>query len=369
MKLLIATPLYPPEIGGPATYAKLLFEGLPGKGIEVELVKFSDVRHLPKLIRHYVYYRRVLRAARNADVVLALDPVSVGLPATKAAEKLGKPFVVKIVGDYAWEQGQQRFGIIQNLDEFVKTRDVPLPVRMLRQVQTRVAQSATRIIVPSEYLKNVITAWGIPAEKIQVIYNAVSIEHIGEIPNIIQKLPRPRVVTVARLVKWKGVDGLIRVFDGIWSARRKGLNPSLIIVGSGPEELRLKEHAHNLRLDEVCIFTGERSHEETLAIMNDADIFVLNSTYEGLSHVLIEALVLGKCIIATNAGGNSEVIVKGTGMLINVNDPSHLASSLKILIEHQEMQSELSTEAKKSAERFALNTMLDKTTALLKQSI
>ncbi len=370
MRLVIATPLYPPEIGGPATYAKLLFEGLPEKGIEVELVKFSRVRHLPKLIRHYAYYCRVLKAARNADAVLALDPVSVGLPAMKAAQKARKPFVVKIVGDYAWEQGVQRFGVTQNLDEFVKTERVPFPVRVLRRIQTRVARSATRVIVPSEYLKGIVMSWGIPAEKIEVIYNAVSVEHIGEIPNMIQRLPRPRVVTVARLVKWKGIDGLMRVFDGIWSARRKGLNPSLIIVGSGPEELQLKElkeHSHNLRLDEVCIFTGERSHEETLAIMNDADIFVLNSTYEGLSHVLIEALRLGKCILATNAGGNPEIIVSGEGMLINVDKETELASSLRILIEYKQERDKYASAAKKSGKRFSLETMLSKTAATLQQ--
>ena len=52
MKVIIATPLYPPEIGGPATYAEILVHELPKRGIEIELVKFSDVRHLPKLIRH-----------------------------------------------------------------------------------------------------------------------------------------------------------------------------------------------------------------------------------------------------------------------------------------------------------------------------
>src|SRR3989338_1641940 len=125
MKLVIATPLYPPEIGGPATYSRLLEEGLPMKGIEVELVKFSEVRHLQKLIRHYVYYRRVLKAARGADAVLALDPVSVGLPAMWAAKRAKKPFVVKIVGDYAWEQGRQRFGVEAELDDFVQTETGP----------------------------------------------------------------------------------------------------------------------------------------------------------------------------------------------------------------------------------------------------
>ena len=159
MKLVIATPLYPPEIGGPATYVKILEEGLPTHNIDVEVVKFSDVRHLPKIIRHYAYYRRVLKAARHADVVLALDPVSVGLPAMCAAKKAGKPFVVKIVGDYAWEQGQQRFGISQTLDEFVKTSRTPFPVHALRWIQSRVARSAVQIIVPSEYLKGLVTVW------------------------------------------------------------------------------------------------------------------------------------------------------------------------------------------------------------------
>jgi hypothetical protein len=63
MKLVIATPLYPPEIGGPATYAKLLEDGLSNLGIEIKLVKFSEVRHLPKIIRHFAYYRRVLARA------------------------------------------------------------------------------------------------------------------------------------------------------------------------------------------------------------------------------------------------------------------------------------------------------------------
>src|SRR3989344_5398382 len=173
MKLVIATPLYPPEIGGPATYAKLLCEGLPAKGIEVALVKFNEVRHLPKGIRHIAYYFRVRKAARSADIVLALDPVSAGLPALWAARRAGKPFVVKIVGDYAWEQGQQRFGVTKTLDEFVQTKRVPFPVWLLQKVQTGVARRARQIIVPSKYLKNIVSAWGVRAEKIKVVYNGI----------------------------------------------------------------------------------------------------------------------------------------------------------------------------------------------------
>ena len=102
MKLLIATPLYPPDVGGPATYAKTLESCLPAKDVSVTLVKFGDVRHLPKGISHIAYLMNLFRVARNTDIILALDPASVGLPATLVAMVLRKPLVVKIVGDYAW---------------------------------------------------------------------------------------------------------------------------------------------------------------------------------------------------------------------------------------------------------------------------
>ena len=365
MKLVIATPLYPPEIGGPATYVKILEEGLPTHNIDVEVVKFSDVRHLPKIIRHYAYYRRVLKAARHADAVLALDPVSVGLPAMCAAKKAGKPFVVKIVGDYAWEQGQQRFGISQTLDEFVKTSRTPFPVHALRWIQSRVARSAVQIIVPSEYLKGLVTVWGIPTDKIQVIYNAVLTDSIGMVPEAMNKLPQPLVVSVGRLVPWKGMDRLI---DGIWSARREESNASLVIVGDGPERTNLEQYATKM-LKENYLFTGELSHADALAVIQKADIFVLNSSYEGLSHVLIEALKLGSSIITTNAGGNSEVIMKGDGIIINVGDERFLASSLKSLIDHKEERVRLSIAARKSGQRFSPTVMLNATAVFLKSFV
>lgn len=295
MKIVIATPLYPPEIGGPATYAKLLFEGLPAKGIEVDLVKFSEVRHLPKLFRHYVYYRRVLKAAQNADVVLAIDPVSVGLPAMKAAQKAGKPFVVKIVGDYAWEQGQQRFGITQNLDEFVKMKRVPFLVHVLQRIQTRVAQSATRVIVPSEYLKSIVSTWGIQSEKIEVIYNGI------DLPKSMVVSSRPQgffIVSSGRRVPWKGFEAIERVV-----ARESGWHFTLL---------------------------QELPHAEVLSQVRVADAFVINSSYEGLSHALIEAMMLSVPIVATSVGGNIELIENGeTGLLVPFGDDEALHKALR----------------------------------------
>jgi glycosyltransferase involved in cell wall biosynthesis len=332
MKIVIAAPLYPPEIGGPATYAKLLAEGLPKEGSEVELVKFSEVRRLPRLIRHYVYYRRVVRAARDADVVVALDPVSVGFPAMKAAERVGKPFVVKIVGDYAWEQGCQRFGVTQGLDEFVKTRQASRSVRLLQGVQVRVAQSAARIIVPSEYLKGVVEAWGIAPERITVIYNSVEVPQV-EVPE-----GRPHgflIVSSGRRVPWKGFESLERVVarDSSWH---------LFIASS-------------------------LSRAETLGWVKSADVFVLNSRYEGLPHALIEAMALGTPIIATRVGGTPELIEDGvTGLLIPPGDDEALYLALREVAGNPDSAHMRAEVARTRAHRFSTEAMLSVTSALLK---
>ncbi len=336
MKLVVATPLYPPEPGGPATYAKLLAEGLPERGIEVEMVKFGDVRHLPRLLRHVVYSRRVLAAARAADAVLALDPVSTGLPAARAARAAGKPFFVKIVGDYAWEQGSRRFGVSLPLDEFVRTRQPALQVRILQKVQTRVAKVAARVIVPSQYLKGIVMAWGIPEEHIEVIYNSVSLP--AAIPAPPERPEGFLVVSSGRAVPWKGFEALKRVVA--------------------------REPSWHLRI------ISNASPEEALGWVRTADVFVLNSTYEGFSHTLIEAIMLGTPVIATRVGGNPELITDGvTGILVPPQDDDALFAAIAQVAENAAAARARAAAAQKDAARFTPTAMLEKTATFIQSHL
>ena len=187
MKILIATGIYPPSVGGPATYSKMLHDELPLKGIEVEIFSFDEVRHLPKGISHIVYFAKAFSRARGCDIVYAQDPVSVGLPAFFASLFFHKRFFLKVVGDYAWEQGMQRFGVTDLLDEFSKrpSSNYSFPVRFLRGIESFVALRAEKIIVPSKYLKRIVSRWGPLEEKISVIYNAFE-----GIDNLTSPLPR-----------------------------------------------------------------------------------------------------------------------------------------------------------------------------------
>ena len=367
MHVLIATPLYPPEAGGPATYSRALEQGLPGRGIEVSMLPFARVRHLPKLVRHVRYLLYLVIHGRNADLLLALDPVSVGLPVAVASFLLRKPYVVKVVGDYAWEQGRQRHGIRMSLDEFITTAHIPFPTQVLRAVESFVARRAQHLIVPSEYLKKVVQTWGVNRDRVTVIYNAVP--HATPSSKVPSFAPASgeKIVTVGRLVPWKGVPGLI---DSLARVRNEVPDATLVIVGDGPERLALETYARARLPESAVIFTGMRSHADTLAIMRDADIFVLNSSYEGLSHVLIEAMSLARPIVATRAGGNTELITDGEdGLLANVGDSNELGEKILELLKNPEKAGSLGERARKRSEDFSEERMIEDTTAFLKTCI
>ena len=96
MKILIATGLYPPEIGGPATYTALLERELPAHGHKVAVVPFSVSRWLPKGIRHVHYFFTLLSKSRGVQIIFAQDVASVGLPALLAAKVMRKKFFVQV---------------------------------------------------------------------------------------------------------------------------------------------------------------------------------------------------------------------------------------------------------------------------------
>ncbi len=108
MRFLIATPLLPPESGGPATYTVGLRDELIAAGHEVKVLAFREVRHWPSLMRHVMYARRVWQLAKTADVVVVLDTMSVALPTVPVARMLRKPVIIRTGGDFVWERFVER---------------------------------------------------------------------------------------------------------------------------------------------------------------------------------------------------------------------------------------------------------------------
>jgi glycosyltransferase involved in cell wall biosynthesis len=142
----------------------------------------------------------------------------------------------------------------------------------------------------------------------------------------------------------------------------------LVIVGEGPERSRLEALRDQLSLADRVKFLGALSHEEALRIIRAADIFLLSSRTEGLSHVLLEAMSFGTPCIAASVGGNVELITDGfNGLLVPFGDVSALQKAICELIESPERRAQIVQAAYASMDRFSWEHLVDKTEALLKE--
>jgi glycosyltransferase involved in cell wall biosynthesis len=330
MKILIATGIYPPQIGGPATYSKLLFDELPKRGIEVSVSSFGDVIKKPKLIRHFLYFIDLIKKGYSVDVIYAQDPISVGVPVLMASFLLRKKYFLKIVGDYAWEQGVQRFGVVDSLDIFsMEHKKYHAQVRCLKWIEAYVANKAELIITPSNYLKKIISNWGIDPTKIDVIYNGFHCGEIIETRDFLRakySLVGTTIISVGRLVPWKGFEMLIEALPSVIS---KIADARLVIVGDGPDRQKLEQKVMELNLVERVLFTGKLEQRALFEYIKASDAFVLNTQYEGFSHQILEVMAIGVPIITTNVGGNPEAIEHGvTGVLVEFNDKTALLGNI-----------------------------------------
>lgn len=104
MKILIATGIYPPDIGGPATYAKNLKEEWEKHGHQIKVVHFDLEKKLPTGLRHLYYFLRLLPKLKGVNFILILDTFSVGLPAILVAKIFRKKTILRTGGDFLWEQ-------------------------------------------------------------------------------------------------------------------------------------------------------------------------------------------------------------------------------------------------------------------------
>jgi glycosyltransferase involved in cell wall biosynthesis len=141
----------------------------------------------------------------------------------------------------------------------------------------------------------------------------------------------------------------------------------LIVVGEGPERERLHELATSLGVAARVWFTGQVDRSTVMSLLSASDVFILNSTYEGLPHVVIEAMRAGVAVVATDAGGTREVVVpEDTGVLVPQDDPHALRDAVAALLADPSRRQMLAARAAAMmAARFTPAAMIETTEAAL----
>jgi glycosyltransferase involved in cell wall biosynthesis len=172
-------------------------------------------------------------------------------------------------------------------------------------------------------------------DKIVVIPNGVDLRRFRGVQSAPTtppvELPHsgPILGSVARLSPKKGQATLLEA-AALVSRRRP--DATFVLVGEGPQRAELGAHADRLGLNGRLRFLGPV--ENPVPLLSRMDIFVLPSHMEGMSNALLEAMAAGRPVVATDVGGNAEVVLDGvTGLLVPPRDPCRMADALLALLD------------------------------------
>lgn len=161
------------------------------------------------------------------------------------------------------------------------------------------------------------------------------------------------LVGVGRLVPVKGFDLLVRALPAIV---REVPAARLLLVGEGPERAALEAEARGLGVAERLVLVG--AHAEVVPFLSAADLLVAPSRNEGLGRALVEAMALGRPVVATRVGGIPAVVIDGeTGRLVPPENPAALAGAVIELLGDGGLRHRMGEAGRRRAEQFSLEVM------------
>ncbi len=369
-RVLLITNIFPPHIGGPATFIDKLAHKLSRDDYRVTVVCSSDEKKevsdnerpfkvIRVCIKNREWYEIKVRFVLLWQMFWHRRVLVNGLETyvSQVSRFVRRRYLLKVVGDVVWETARNRGTTVNDIDVFQTDMVDQKNHKALVDARNRFVFRASRIITPSSYLKRMVEGWGVPGEKICVVNNGVASPG--------KKVSQPdrseifTVLFVGRLTNWKGVETVLlalRELDGIL----------LKVAGDGPEYPMLRALAMQLGVEHQVMFLGKKTHAEVSVLMSQVDVLVLLSLYEGMSHTLLEAISVGLPVVASNRGGNPEVIEDGvSGILIDPLSVSQLCTALSKLKSDFQFRSLISTNALQRSEGFRLDATVDSVCKIL----
>ncbi|MBI5913713.1 glycosyltransferase [Candidatus Azambacteria bacterium] len=239
-------------------------------------------------------------------------------------------------------------------------------------VKKLLATTPARVVCLSEAIKQfAVRTYHFPEKKLLVIYDGVDIQKFipAPLPSVVSgaftnnktNVRMPHITCVARMEPQKGHEILLRAL-----ALLDDLAWELVLVGAGSLLTYSLDLARDLNIRERVNYLGTR--RDIPAILQDTDIFVLPSLWEGLGIVVLEAGACGVPVVASNVGGIPEMVIdKETGLLVPPGDVEALSHALRELLSNLARAHEMGVAARaRVAQYFALMRTIEKYKSLYK---
>jgi glycosyltransferase involved in cell wall biosynthesis len=355
-KILIFSPIFYPDIGGPAVQGKYLAELLVENKFKVHILKYGNkiARELPMDIStlnwsgNPGFFARLHRWFFGPFIIsfrlLKLKPSAVlvnsvfwnGMLVGAFCRVLKIPSILKFTGDWVFESTKTHKNLSVDLKK-IYSRNIG--TRIMVYLEKKLIGNFTVIWVISEFRKkNVLDLTDKPLIWLQ--------SNFHDLPKFETSIPTrfnsPFIfVTTARLVPHKRIDVII---DAVSKLRN---NCKLIIIGGGSEFVQLKKLAADLKISSSVFFLGEVSDDLLFKVLAKSSAFISWSAEEGAPNSFIEALNFGLPIISANVGGIPEMFEENSKAvkLLDPDNPSSLFQFLTYITSHPNVLEEMSKAA------------------------
>jgi glycosyltransferase involved in cell wall biosynthesis len=224
-----------------------------------------------------------------------------------------------------------------------------------------ITRKTDRFVAVSTEMLEALRQAGIAPEKLVLINNGIELtapcntNSSALRKEVSGKSERPVILFVGRLVKEKGLDRLLRV----WASLPGHETMLLLIVGDGPLKEDLESQTKKLRLLPSVRFLGHQT--DVSKLYSIADLFVLPSKTEGMSNSLLEAMAAGLPVVASNVGGNKDVIKdQQSGFLVDWEDTTLCAGMLLTLLSDTELRQRIGNAARREVSAFAMGDVSER---------
>lgn len=173
-KIILAAGIYPPQIGGPAKYAKNLNDEFKKKGYIVSVVAFKFEYKLPSIVRHVFYFFRLFFKSMTCEAIIAFDTFSTGFPAIMVSKILRKKIIIRVGGDFIWENYvERRWNRAVPLPMFYENKDNwGMKDKIIFRTTNFVLKNADRLVFNSAWLRDIfLKNYSLQFEKTEIIKN------------------------------------------------------------------------------------------------------------------------------------------------------------------------------------------------------
>ena len=370
MKLLLLNHELPPLGGGAGNAAWFIAKFLREEGVDVHIVT-AGFRGLPVHDRvDGVAIDRLTVLRKRADRSNTVEMLSFLVSALWRSRRLRTgdydamiAFFSVPAGIVAWRIHRHRPDVpylvsLRGGDVPGLTPEVTWLHRLIAPVRRRVLRASRAVVANAPELASLAErADGIP---VAVVPNGVDTDYYRPAAEAAPE-QATRVLFVGRFHRQKNLFTLLSCF----SDACKRLPMHLVMVGDGPENEALHAHAGALGCADRITWLGWLGKSEMRTAYQSCDIFVNPSLYEGMPNTVLEAMACGLAVVASNIGGNDQLVHDGrTGLLFDLSEPERLTDAISRLAEDVVLRRQLGRTARESVSanhswRHVARTYLD----------